>query len=234
VDWATVEREYRLGQLSLRDLAKAHGCHETAIRRRARKYGWTRDLKHRVQEAVRDTLYRGDAHGEAKGLVESDAEDDALMIQAAAQRGAEVVRQHREILDKGKSLVNMLMDELQEASTYAASLLDAAKAEAAKGGRGSSKLLQYAERAVSLHARSMSANQLSNAMKTMIAEQRKAYNLDDDRDKEDALDAILRTVRNSNKVEASARQRLEEAESETEEERWLRGSTFAPQEELPH
>ena len=45
VDWELVEKHYRAGLLSLREIAKEAGCTEGAIRKRAKKDGWSRGEK---------------------------------------------------------------------------------------------------------------------------------------------------------------------------------------------
>ena len=43
IDWEAIERDYRVGQLSVRQIAKAHNVAPSAITRRAKKYDWSRD-----------------------------------------------------------------------------------------------------------------------------------------------------------------------------------------------
>jgi len=42
IDWEAVERDYRAGTLSLRELSRKHGCSHSAIANRAGREGWTR------------------------------------------------------------------------------------------------------------------------------------------------------------------------------------------------
>lgn len=41
-DWCAVERDYRTGSLSLREMSLKHGCSHSAIANRAGRNGWTR------------------------------------------------------------------------------------------------------------------------------------------------------------------------------------------------
>jgi len=43
IDWKAVERDYRVGILSLRQLAERHGCSHSAIANRATAAGWRRE-----------------------------------------------------------------------------------------------------------------------------------------------------------------------------------------------
>jgi hypothetical protein len=43
IDWRDVERDYREGRLSLRQLALKHRCSHSTIANFAGRHGWTRD-----------------------------------------------------------------------------------------------------------------------------------------------------------------------------------------------
>ena len=55
-DWDAIEREYRAGQLSIKELARQHKLSDTAIHKRAKAKGWTRDLSSAVRTRVRESL----------------------------------------------------------------------------------------------------------------------------------------------------------------------------------
>lgn len=44
IDWESLEREYRAGIRSLRDIAEQFGCSEGAIRKKASRDSWVRDF----------------------------------------------------------------------------------------------------------------------------------------------------------------------------------------------
>ena len=43
IDWPAVERDYRSGSFSLRELAERHRCSHSAIANFAGRHGWTRN-----------------------------------------------------------------------------------------------------------------------------------------------------------------------------------------------
>ncbi len=49
IDWEAIEREYIPAIRSLRDIASEHGINESAIRDRAKRYGWTKDLSAKIK-----------------------------------------------------------------------------------------------------------------------------------------------------------------------------------------
>lgn len=60
LDWERIERDYRAGWLSIREIARQHGCSDTAIRKRMKKLGVTQDLSKKVSAKVGDGLVRAD------------------------------------------------------------------------------------------------------------------------------------------------------------------------------
>jgi hypothetical protein len=102
-DWDAIEREYRAGQLSIRQIARQHGTRESTLRKRAQKQGWSRDLADVVRQRVQGDLMRS-AHPMLS--------DDAIVDYAAA-RGVEVVRQHRDHLGRMQRIASMLALQLE-------------------------------------------------------------------------------------------------------------------------
>jgi len=56
-DWERIEADYRAGVLSIREIAAEQGITDTAIRKRAKRDEWVRDLAERIQ-AKADALVR--------------------------------------------------------------------------------------------------------------------------------------------------------------------------------
>jgi len=108
-DWEAIEREYRAGQLSLREIGRQRGISDTAIRKRAKAEGWTRALAERVREQVRETLVRADG---SRAGSRATREHDAEIIEAAADRGMSVVMSHRRDITRLSELRTTLADRL--------------------------------------------------------------------------------------------------------------------------
>ncbi|MEP9376188.1 hypothetical protein ABLE91_05700 [Aquabacter sp. CN5-332] len=108
-DWEAIEREYRAGQLSIREIAKKHGISDTAIRKEAKARGWERALADKVQKAVREKLVRSD--GSQSGSQEQRANDKEI-IEGAAVRGFEVVQSHRRDIQQLTAISSILATRL--------------------------------------------------------------------------------------------------------------------------
>lgn len=100
IDWEMVEREYRAGKLSLREVARNHGCSDTAIRKRARTEGWSRDLSQKIDEEVRSKLVRSEVRTPSpteKEIVEAVSARSADII-TTERKDIQALRQHEEDL----------------------------------------------------------------------------------------------------------------------------------------
>lgn len=106
-DWAAVERDYRTGQYSNRELSRLHGPSEAAIRKRATDGKWSRDLSEQIRQRVREKTNRA----AASEIVQSIT--DAEIVENAAAVGATVVQSHQRMIRRAKGLTEKLMDLLE-------------------------------------------------------------------------------------------------------------------------
>lgn len=90
-DWEAIEREYRAGSLSIRQIAVDYGVTHGGIRRRATKDGWSRDLTEKVKQAVQQRVVSS-AVSIPPSRESVDTERD--IIAAAADRGAAAIHGH--------------------------------------------------------------------------------------------------------------------------------------------
>lgn len=108
-DWEAIEREYRAGQLSVREIARRHEVSEGAIRKKAKAEGWSRPLADKVRTAVQEKLVRADGTQEG---TQSQRANDAAIVEAAALRGFDIVTSHRRDLQQLHGLKRVLADRL--------------------------------------------------------------------------------------------------------------------------
>ena len=156
-DWDAIERGYRAGQLSIKELAREHKLSDTAIHKRAKAKGWTRDLSRAVRTRVCESP--GLRGGLRKPDRRADAYDAAIIDEAAAI-GVAVVRSHRRDIDALRQAAAELLRELR-----------------APTQRDEDRVLVV----VPLIHRSRVIADLSSAMARLVPLERQAFGLDEDR-----------------------------------------------------
>lgn len=172
-DWEAIERAYRAGALSIRAIAERQGVSDTAIRKRAKAGGWERDLSEQVRKEVRNKLVRGEVRDDQPANPENDAE----IIEEAAQEGATVVRSHRRDIRKATNLADLLMDDLLLTIRKREEIEDAIEDETREDKSGMRRASMLA--AVALPSNAKTLFQLSSAMKNLQILERQAFGLDD-------------------------------------------------------
>lgn len=168
IDWEAVEREYRAGVLSLREIARQFAISDTAIRKRAKAENWTRPLADKVREAVIEKLVRTDGSQSGSHLQRAN---DAEIVENAALRGMAVVTSHRRDLEQLHGLKRILAGRL-------AQILDGLKPDGPCMGEKESpgdlleKLSRIASRLIPLErqAFSLDANGPEKSQKVILAE----------------------------------------------------------------
>ncbi|MGR7993850.1 hypothetical protein [Xanthobacter sp. ZOL 2024] len=108
-DWEAIERDYRAGSLSIREIGRKHGVSDTAIRKEAKARGWKRDLAEKVRKAVREEVVR--ATGSQASSQEQRA-TDAEIVETAKWVGVEVQLSHRRDLQQLHALKRIISGRL--------------------------------------------------------------------------------------------------------------------------
>lgn len=169
-DWKMIEVDYRACQLSLRQIGAKHGVSESGIRKNAKKFGWVRDLSHKVNASTKSELPRYD-NAQCAVLEKSDADkhhayetpvEDILAVDTVT--ADEVLQSHRqdisELFDVARSFTAMLQKQVQ------------------KGTRMIEIKGEAVETEVNLKYVSKCLNSSSNAMQRLISMERQAFSLD--------------------------------------------------------
>ena len=184
IDWEAVERDFRVGQLSNRMIAEKYGVSETAIRKRAKTHGWSKDLTEKVRQEVRNQLVRTE--------VRTFSASDREVVEVAAATGAQVVRTHRKDIRTAADIVGLLMGQLLDAASNREDLAEAIEGETADDETGHRRARLY--RAISLQSHAAIVRDLSTAAKNLVALERQAYNLDEQQHEEPYEERLRRVL----------------------------------------
>lgn len=112
-DWEAVQLAYRLGLRSLRSIGADHGLTEGAIRKRAKKEEWPRDLKAKVKAKAEEMVRKAEVRKQVR-KASSPTENQQVEIGARVQ--SEIILGHRRDVPRARALVMRLLGEAENAT----------------------------------------------------------------------------------------------------------------------
>lgn len=186
-DWEAIERDYRKGILTLRQMASANGITEGAIRKKAKEQEWARNLQERIDQQIQAELVRAE--------YAKDPKTEQQLVQEAVETTVSIVRSHRKQIGTQANLVALLASQLIEAAGNRDELEEAID-DMTKDDKDSRRR-QRLMKSIELPTHASTAVNLANAMKTLIGLERQAFNIKDESTPENPLDALIRQVSGS-------------------------------------
>lgn len=110
IDWEGIEREYRAGVRSLREIAAEFEVSHVGIKKKADREGWERDLGAKIR-AKADALVMKEA---VTPLVTAETKlAEKQIVEANAAIQAQIRREHRTDIQRTKRIVNKLLEALE-------------------------------------------------------------------------------------------------------------------------
>lgn len=173
-DWEAVERDYRMGKSTLRELEKKHGPSYAEISRRSKKQGWTKDLRDIIKQATNAAVLRE--------TVTNAQQDVTKTVLAAAETNKQVILSHRGDIARARHLANSMLNELTQVTVNPARLQDLLEVLVG-GDEMTAAQVADARMAFSdlsrLPTRILSVQRLSQAMTRLQLLERTAFGLDE-------------------------------------------------------
>lgn len=184
-DWEAIEREFRAGTRSTREIGAEFGVSHTAIQKRAKEHGWTRDLAARVKAKADALVSRGLVAREVSKEKAAETKiTEALTVEVEAQVQARIRLGHRTDIGRARALLQKLVLELEEQTDNQGTFeqLLEALAEDAEGDKDKAsdrrkRLLEQWHRAMSLGGRADVMRKLAETMKVLVDKEREAYGI---------------------------------------------------------
>ena len=176
-DWERVELDYRAGIKTLRQIAGENGISEGAIRKRAKRDDWTRDLSERIQDKA-EQLVRKDV---VRSLVRKESSvSERVLVDANARAIADVQLAQRKLIQRKQAIVESLMQELEaQVGPENAALLDElGELMRSPDDAGQDKLNDLYRRIISLPERAKTAKTLAETLRITIDMERQAFGMD--------------------------------------------------------
>ncbi len=175
-DWERIEVDYRAGVLSLREIAAANGITHGAINKRAKRDGWCRDLAAKIK-AKADELVSKQAVSTAVSAAKAVSERQ--IIEANAERIAQVRGEHRGDIQRVRSLALNLLGELEGQSASLEDLAALGELLRNPDEDGNDRRNDLYLKIISTPSRIDSAKKVAETLKHAITMEREAYGLDE-------------------------------------------------------
>lgn len=177
VDWEAVELQYRAGIRSLKEIGKEFGVSDAGIIKRAKKDGWTRDLKAKIQA-------KADAKVSAalvSGLVSARTKaNEQTIIEVNAQAVANVRMAHRTDIARMRALVLQMLGEIEHETDNLDLYEELGDLLRAEDDKGQDKRNDIYRKVISSASRIDSMKKLAETLKVLIGMEREAYGIKGD------------------------------------------------------
>lgn len=171
-DWEAIERDYRTGRFTLRELGEKYGVLYTTIAGRAKRGQWKQDLADAVRSATSAALIAD--------LVEQGVDKSVQVVQVAAEINKQVILQHRSDITKTREVALSLLNELRVLTVNSDELerlLEMAQSEDMTEEQVEEMRANF-RKLMSLGGRTGSLQKLADTMTKLQALERKAFDLD--------------------------------------------------------
>lgn len=143
VDWEAIERDYRTGQFSLRELEKKHGAGFSKIGKRAKDEAWSKDLADAVRQATSAALIAEVATERATEGLQGTTD----VVLAAAEVNKRVILGHRQQAANSRAAMETALAKVLSLADNVADIREAgALAAAVESLSRTSKLVIEIER----------------------------------------------------------------------------------------
>lgn len=174
-DWEAIERAYRAGVLSVREIAAAHEVSHTAINKRAKRDGWDRDLKAKIKAKADALVSKREVSTEVSS---KQAETEREIIELNAEVIANIRMAHRGDISRSRRLTNKLLDELEGLTDNRHLFEELGELMRNPDDNGQDKRNDLYNKIIDLPGRTKTMKELAETLKTLVALERQAYDLD--------------------------------------------------------
>jgi hypothetical protein len=122
-DWAAIQRDYRTGKFTFRELEAKHGVGYASINRKAKSEKWEKDLTGVVREATKAAVIReavlqqpAATTGATTTEPQQSSDPDIVAVKAAVELNKEVLLRHRRDIRETRDLSMQMLGELRAVS----------------------------------------------------------------------------------------------------------------------
>lgn len=174
-NWEAIERDYRVGVRAVTAIAQEHGITEGAIRKRAKRDGWVRDLNAKVRAKADDLVRKA----EVRAQVREDqrlTESRQIEVEANIQKGVRLAQ--RADIKRSRALCMRLLTELEKQTDQVPELQELGEILRCPDDKGQDKLNDIYQAVISLPERTKTMKALAEALRILVSLEREAFGID--------------------------------------------------------
>lgn len=194
VDWEAVELQYRAGIRSLKDIGSEFGVSDAGIIKRAKRDGWSRDLKAKIQAKAEAKVREAAVSAEVSA--QTKVREQAV-VEANAEAVFRVRMSHRTDIAETRELFRAMLAELRVATTPEGNDLIEQMFEVVHGGEDEEdskrafRMRQLLDKALSLAGRVDTGKKLAEMLEKLIRLEREAWGIAGEPEGKSAVDDLL-------------------------------------------
>lgn len=185
-DWEAVERDYRTGKFTLRELATKYECTHQAIGNQIKRHKWTQDLSLAIKQATDAKL--------VNELVAKSGQDVANTVQAAAELNKQVILSHRAGLKRITSIQQTLLTQIEQAANYLPDLEDVIEMVRNPNEHGVDKVNDQMRLAMSRSSLVDDLKRLAEVDEKVRKGEREAFNLNEETKPDNEIAQLLQSL----------------------------------------
>ena len=191
IDWEALEIQYRAGIRSLKDIGREFGVSDAAIVKRAKRDGWTRDLRAKIHARAEAKVSAAVVSAEVSAQTRLNERET---IEKVSDEIVSVRLAHRNDIRRSRALTNKLLDELECLTDNRELFEQLGELMHSPDDKGMDKLNDLYRKVVELPNRTKVMKELAETLRVLVALERQAYNLDEQQHEEPYEERLRRVL----------------------------------------
>jgi hypothetical protein len=191
IDWGMVEVEYRANIKSLKAIGAEYGVSDAGIVKHAKKHGWSRDLGAKIRAKADAKVSAAAVSAEVSALTRAN---ESQIVEANATLQSNIILAHRSDIQRARRVSMALLDELEHQVGNVGLYERLGELLAQPDENGQDKRTELFRKAMSLSSRTGTMKGLADSLRTLIALERQAFGIDEDKASESETDKLIRMI----------------------------------------
>jgi hypothetical protein len=191
INWTQIENDYRAGIKPLRQIAEECGITHGAIRKRAERDDWTRDLSAKIQAKADAAVSKAAVSNQVS---KERAATEREVVEANAELQYKVRIAHRVDIQRVKALLLLQLGEAELQTVDIALFKQLGELMACPDDNGVDKLNELYKKALSLPQRVTVVKQVTETLAMLIKLEREAFGIDKEEKASGGYESLLREL----------------------------------------